>query len=153
MKKLLVLLAVLSLIASVAVAEVDLSGMSFDELIELAHQVDQAIWASDGWQEVTVPPGTYKVGEDIPVGKWTIKAEDKGATYVSYCQAVDAAGSVVIMWPSAYKQEWVYGEHHSYGAEDTHQVTFECEKDMYIVIAKGNAIFTPYAGKPTLNFK
>lgn len=153
MKKVLVLLAALVLIASAAAAEVDLSGMSFDELVELAHQVDQAIWASDGWQEVTVPPGTWKVGEHIPVGKWTIKAPDKDAVLVTYCQAIDAAGGPSIMWPSAYTQQWIYSETHPSGADEVHQITFDCAEGMYVVIQKGNAIFMPFTGKADLGFK
>lgn len=61
-----------------ALADVDLSGMSFDELVALRNQIDQAIWASDGWQEVEVPSGVYIIGEDIPEGRWSIKCNGKG---------------------------------------------------------------------------
>lgn len=153
MKKIFVLLAALILVASAAVAEVDLSGMSFEELVQLSHDVDQAIWASDGWQEVTVPPGTYKIGEDIPVGKWTIKASERDAVYVSYCQAIDAVGGPNIMWPNAYTQQWIYSESHPNGAAEAHQITFECAEGMYIVVQKGNAVFSPATGKSSLGFK
>lgn len=75
MKKVALLVLALVLVGSLAVAEVDLSGMTFDELVELRNQVDQAIWASDGWQEVEVPGGEYEVGPEIPAGKWTITAD------------------------------------------------------------------------------
>lgn len=54
----------------------DISSLSFDELISLRQQIDMAIWASDGWQEVEVPSGVYIVGEDIPAGRWTINISD-----------------------------------------------------------------------------
>ena len=72
MKKCFCLLLLLSCIFSMAFAEVDLSGLSFQELLEVQQQVNEALWSSDGWQEVSVPPGVYQVGTEIPAGKWTI---------------------------------------------------------------------------------
>lgn len=85
MKKLVcyfILIAILmSVVLSFSSAETDLSGMSFDELIALQEQVNIALWNSDGWKEVTVPVGVYKVGEEIPAGKWTIKRSVDQYTY------------------------------------------------------------------------
>lgn len=75
MKKVVMLVLALVMVGAVALAEVDLSGMTFDELVALRKQVDQAIWASDGWQEVEVPGGEYEVGPEIPAGKWTVSAD------------------------------------------------------------------------------
>ena len=154
MKKALALLAALVLIASAAAAEVDLSGMSFDELVELAHQVDQAIWASDGWQEVTVPPGTYKVGEDIPAGKWTLSVTEAGELHAYYCEAINEAGDP-ITYPNPYKAEYMYGPKNwmNHDGQQPTQVTFDCKPGYYIVIQEGNAIFTPSTGKSSLGFK
>ena len=74
MKKVIAIALALILIGAAAYAAIDLSGMSFDELLELRAQVDAALWASDGWQEVDVPRGVYIVGEDIPAGKWSVRA-------------------------------------------------------------------------------
>ncbi len=50
----------------------DLSSLSYDELIALHKQVSMAIMQSDEWKEVTVPVGTYVIGEDIPAGNYTV---------------------------------------------------------------------------------
>ena len=85
MKKLICYLILIAILLSVVLAfssaETDLSGMSFDELIALQKQVNDALWKSNGWKEVTVPVGVYKVGEEIPAGKWTIKRSVDKYTY------------------------------------------------------------------------
>ena len=153
MKKALVLLAALVLIASAAAAEVDLSGMSFEELVDLAHRVDQAIWASDGWQEVTVPPGTYKVGEDIPARKWTVKATEAGSVLVYYCAAIDDAGSANI-FGGASTDDWIYSPSaRTYDPTCQTEATYDMKEGMYFIVMNGNAVFTPYMGKSSLGFK
>lgn len=84
MKKVLAIALALILIGAAAYAAIDLSGMSFDELMALRQQVDKALWASDGWQEVDVPRGMYIVGEDIPAGKWSIVAHSSWCTVKQY---------------------------------------------------------------------
>lgn len=82
MKKILAIALALILIGAAAYAAIDLSGMSFDELLELRAQVDAALWASDGWTEAKVPAGKYLVGDDIPAGRWTITSATKYAVFV-----------------------------------------------------------------------
>ena len=75
MKRFFCLLFVLVFLPLVSLADLpDLSGLSFDELVLLRDQLNLAIWNSKEWQEVKVPIGVWKIGDDIPVGKWTISA-------------------------------------------------------------------------------
>lgn len=84
MRKLLaVVLLVLLAVAPVCVAEIDLSGMSFDELIELQTQVNLALWETEEWQEVTVPLGKYIVGKDIPEGEWMVSSQEGHSAYIN----------------------------------------------------------------------
>ena len=66
MKKLFCLLLILFFIPSTVFADVDLSGMSFDELVALRNQVTTALFYSDSWKEIYVPGGFYQVGNGIP---------------------------------------------------------------------------------------
>ena len=73
MKKLIALiLVVLTLVPMVAFADVDLSGMSFDELVSLNGKLLKEIVSRPEFKEVTVPTGTYTVGEDIPAGTYSL---------------------------------------------------------------------------------
>ena len=154
MKKLIVILSVLVLFGSSAIADVDLSGMNFDELVALSHQVDQAIWQSDGWEEVSVPPGTWKIGEDIPEATWTISSTESGELTIYYCEAIDEANEP-ITYPNPYKHEVLRGEKNWLNKDGQYpsQAVFECKSGKYLVIKDGNAVFTPYTGKPSLGFK
>ena len=74
MKKLLCLLFVLVLLPVVSLSDLpDISGLSYEELVQLRDCINLAIWNSEEWQEVTVPPGLWKIGDDIPAGHWTIR--------------------------------------------------------------------------------
>lgn len=153
MKKIIAIMAALVLVSTVSAAEVNLSGMSFDELVELAHQVDQAIWASDGWEEVTVPPGTYTIGEDIPAGKWTIRAQEAGSVLVYYCAAINDAGTANI-FGGASTDAWIYSENaRGFDPKNQTQVTYDLKDGMYFIVMNGNAVFTPDTGKSSLGFK
>ena len=76
MKKVVMLVLALVLVGVVASAEVDLSGMTYEELVELRDQLDKTIWAMDEWEYVQVPGGDYDVGVDIPAGRWTLVGVD-----------------------------------------------------------------------------
>ena len=74
MKKLIIVFLSVCMAISCAYSEsIDLSGLSYDELVALKDRIDLAIWNSQEWQEVEVPQGLYVVGKDIPSGTWTKK--------------------------------------------------------------------------------
>lgn len=79
MKKLVCLVFAIAMLVPFAHAEeIDLSGLSFDELAALREQCLLEMFTRDEWQEVTVPQGNYRVGVDIPAGRWVIRCSDTG---------------------------------------------------------------------------
>lgn len=134
----------------------DLSGFSYDDLVALKNQINLAIWNSHEWQEVTVPQGVWKVGEDIPAGHWTVKcAPEWRSTNVEWGEYLDDAGED-IRWKGRYS--WgnrVYNPSHKYFdiGDGITEYSFEARNGEYIVIKNAPAVFTPYAGKPSLGFK
>lgn len=153
MKKLLCIMIAL-LLPVAALAEVDLSGMSYDELVALKEQVSLAIWQSEEWQEVEVPAGVYTVGKDIPAGKWTIKAADGLSAYIHWGDALDASGTGLTRSGEIYEYEYIYSEtYRSYEKGDKTEVTWDIKDGQYIIVDDGIVVFTPYAGAPSLGFK
>lgn len=154
MKKVLTIFITFVLIFALvpaAFADVDLSGMSYDELVALKDQINMAIWNSAEWQEVEVPQGVWEVGADIPAGKWTIKAVPGGNTYIKVGTTLEDGGTDV---DSDFTVDIYDRGHYGYkeGQELT-ESTITLEAGQYINIKFANAIFTPYAGKPSLGFK
>lgn len=141
---------VLSL-APAAFADVDLSGMSFDELVSLKDQINLAIWNSADWQEVTVPQGIYKVGADIPSGKWTIIAPVGGYTVVKVGSQLDENGTDINFRGDS---KAIRGENYSgFAPSDVCDFwTVELREDQYVAVKNGDCVFTPYAGN-NLGFK
>lgn len=158
MKKILAMVLALCLLAPCAFAqEIDLSGMSLAELTELRQRVQLAMFETDEWQEVMVPQGVWKVGEDIPEGTWTVKCS-AGQYYI------------IISWGERLKENgedidgsgrtrnsivnYVHNpEKNLYKIGDPTEYTFTVKNGDYISIEIGAAIFTPFHGKPDLGFK
>lgn len=156
MKKFLVILLALTLLSTAALAEIDLSGMTYDELVALKDQINLAIWNSQEWQEVTVPIGVWKIGEDIPEGHWTIKPAPGGTTTwgsIKYGTKLDETGKGLASDSNGFR----YSEMLRLEDSDVSIVLTELDLDMkvgtYFIIENCDMIFTPYAGKPSLGFK
>ena len=83
MKRLLSVLLILCLLPIFALADFDLSALSFAELKALQTQLNTELVNRPEWKEVTVPKGYYVIGEDIPEGTYSITLKDKkGSCYI-----------------------------------------------------------------------
>lgn len=153
MRKLITLLLIAALLLpALALADLpDISGLSYDELVQLKDQINLAMWNSEKWQEVTVPAGVWKVGEDIPAGHWAIRIVGHGITSVWYCEQVDELGDPVC-YGAKYKHKTVTSEDFK-GFNETysHVVDFDAHDGWYFLFDK-DVVFTPYTGKPDLGF-
>ena len=151
-----ILLTLLLVLPTLALADVDLSAMSYDELVALKDQLNKAIWESKEWQEVTVPQGLYEVGADIPEGHWTIAAADGQSISVSWgTQLNETKTNVDVTWDEGfYEYESLVSKTYSnYQASERTEVDFDLKAGQYVVVDYGQAVFTPYKGKPELGFK
>lgn len=148
----LVMVLFLSFHSVIAETAIDLSGMTYDELVALKDKINLAIWNSEEWQEVTVPQGLWKVGEDIPAGHWTIKCAGGYFTFIRI-------GTIPDNMKKDVKDEgflgggMAYNPTAPYKTAELLEIDFELEDGMYVAISCGPAIFSPYAGKPDLGFK
>lgn len=135
--------------------ELDLSGMNYDDLVALKNEINLALWSSDEWQEVSVPCGVYTIGEDIPAGKWIIKAADGVYASILWGDLLDESG-VSLSWAGdIYEYETVYSptyKRYDKGIDKT-EVAYTLEDGQYFIVDDGTAVFTPYAGSADLGFK
>lgn len=155
MKKLITLLLLLVSVVSVASAEIDLTGMSYVELVSLKDQINLAIWNSQEWQEVSVPVGVWIVGKDIPVGHWSIRTNADYA-HVEICDKLDESGKDADLFESnLWHRSSLYSPQSPYYDELNCQteVDYELKEGTFVVIEDANVVFTPYSGKPALGFK
>lgn len=77
MKKIFALALALLMFVSVAAAEsIDLSSLSYDELVILQQRLNAEIVSRPEWKRVMVPPGEYLVGVDIPEGSYSLTCEE-----------------------------------------------------------------------------
>ncbi len=85
MKRFLSLILILVCVASFAIADsIDLSSLSYTDLITLQRNLVKEIMSRTEWKEVRVPAGTWKVGEDIPEGTYGISTKSALVTMTVY---------------------------------------------------------------------
>ena len=155
MKKFLALFLILALLLPAAAwADLpDISGLSYDELIALKDQINLAIWNSDEWQEVTVPAGTWKIGEDIPAGHWTIKpGVSHGYFHVYYFEKPNEFNEPYAPLSKHSSRAIATEDFHPFDEEYQHFTDFDMVDGWYFY-TPNTVIFTPYSGKPDLGFK
>lgn len=155
MKKLIAILLILSItIPTLAFADIpDISGLSFDELVQLKRQINLAMWNSQEWQEVTVPNGIWEIGVDIPAGHWTIRAAEKcGPDYIIYSPALTENGHDVVL-SGNYIMECVCDPGAEYYSLEYKTSTDFVLEAGYFIRLDCAMVFTPYTGKPDLGFK
>ena len=158
MKKLLAVTLILALLLPVAaLADLpDISGLSFDELVQLKDQINLAMWNSQEWQEVTVPAGVWEIGNDIPEGHWTIRlaVEDQLTNVVCTDRLNEFKTDVDYGWKGVMAS--LCNKKKNDGTlkypEYMEETDIDMKAGMYF-ICKIPVIFTPYTGKPDLGFK
>ena len=154
MKKLIcALLAVVlagCLILPACAEGIDLSALTWEELLELKAQITMEQLSRDEWEEVEVHQGVYKVGEDIPAGKWTITCKTGYSCYFEFGEHLDDDGHSV-SWSGTHDLVYVYKDAGSDGKQT--EYTFDAVDGYYIVIDHAPATFTPFTGKRDLGFK
>lgn len=142
-------------VALAARQTIDLEAMSYDELVALKDRVLLAMWASEDWQEVTVPQGIYTIGEDIPAGHWTITPVPGAYSFVKWGDLLEESGKDLSYNGGLYISESITSETYPYfeKGKDKSQCDFKLKDGQYLMIDSGDVIFTPYTGKPDLGFK
>ena len=132
------------LIPAFAFAEVDLSGMSYDDLVSLSKQVGMAIMQSDEFDSVTVPMGIWEVGVDIPEGTWIITPA-KSMCMVVYVSALDESGNDMNMFDRGNAYADLDNASESWRVKAT--------KGNYFMVKYNNVVFTSVTGSTGLGFK
>lgn len=124
----------------------DLSTMSFDELLVLKEQVNLALWASDKWQEVTVPAGVYEIGRDIPAGHWTITPVDGETARVYWGSSLDESKTDIPLL-SLYTYEQITSPEDTYAKyNNIESVSWDLTGGSFVVIKDSAVVFSPFAG-------
>lgn len=129
MKKFALILAAVMVVAAVAyAAEIALGDYSFDQLIALQKQITAEIMSRPEWKEVTVPAGTWSVGDDIPAGTYSM-------TPTNY--------AVITIWRKAendYSNNGLFYNEMLDEDESCGKIKLE---DGMIVVLSGSIVFAP----------
>ena len=156
MKRFLCCLLAIMLMTVFAVAEdIDLSGLTFDELAALRDRIQLEMMTRDEWQEVTVPQGLWEVGKDIPAGTWNIKVatNKRSRVYcgITICDKLNSTHTEAVRSGKVYVYQQLAHPDYDYNAPESINVTLP--EGVFIIIENSDTIFSPYHGAPTLGFK
>jgi len=160
MKKLFCLILAGILIMSAAWAEeIDLSGLTFEELDALRDRCMLEMMKRDVWQEVTVPQGVYQVGVQIPAGTWTVYCHNGISALVNWGDTLTPNHEDIEINYETGRYGWgrVYNPHYRNYKEyyDGSQIsyTFTVREGEWIIIEDSPAVFTPGSPTPSFSFK
>lgn len=153
MKRLIALVMAMAMILPAAcLADLpDLSGLTFEELVDLRGQVNLVLMASGEYQEVEVPAGVWEIGKDIPAGHWAVAVSPKDYTQIYYCKELDETG----MFESFDAPHWsalLFGEKSSFPDRGPSQIDIQMEEGWHFINTI-SVTFKTYTGKPDLGFK
>lgn len=129
---LMVVLMIFGLLGA-ALAEaisVDPATATLEELIAARTAIERAIMSRDDYKEVTVPAGTYAVGDQIPAGEYTVASKAVLALVTVYGEGGKEAFDLDGMYTLS-------------GSEDIGRLVLE---DGQTIEITGSVVFTPYAG-------
>ncbi len=91
------------LLISVAIADVDISGLSYDELLSLQKNLIEEIMSRPEWKEVSVPAGEWIIGQDIPSGYYCVKSKER----LNVIRIEDTEGSAAGLYKTLDEDEIV----------------------------------------------
>ena len=157
MKKLITVILILAmLLPAAALADLpDISGLSYDELVQLRNELNLAMWNSQEWQEVTVPVGVWVVGEDIPINHWSISLSPDATRQwakIIYCDRLDESGL-----DAGNQFDCKIYAYLNVASPDNdrypQKIDIDLQPGTFLIIGNGPVVFTPYSGKPDLGFK
>ncbi len=155
MKRALSLILAALILMPSALAEVDLTGMSYEDLLKLREQVSLEIWTRAETKAVTVPVGVWEIGKDIPVGHWSITAE-AGHRYdwarIDYCDLLDETGKWVSPDCRFHYSCIVKCADSESNISELTTVDLDLKEGAFIIIEASPVVFTVFTGKPDLGF-
>ena len=130
--------------ATTTLGSISLEDLSFQDLLTLDYWLSMELAKRPEWKNVTVPPGVYKIGVDIPAGYWDISRTDESIfnTYIYYGERVDATMT---------KIDYDCGFKYCALTSDQQKFSILMQDDYYIVIENTSVIFTPHV-QPSLGF-
>lgn len=132
-----------------------LDNFSWEQLIALKSAINMEQMKREEWQSVSVPHGVYRVGEDIPSGKWTIICTEGRSCYVEIGTKVKASGSS-LDFSGLIDNAWIYNKNHKkYDTSEVSAFTIELHDGEYVLVDTmgAPATFTPFTGNSSLGFK
>ena len=143
------------LLSTPAFADIDLTSLTFAELVDLRNKCLTEMTKRDEWQEVTVPVGVWKIGEDIPAGHWNITCAT-GTKFnwaaITYCAELDETKKKASLWGKFNYSDMVKVEGSTARVSNT-VIDLEMAEGAYLIVEECPVVLSPYTGKPNLGFK
>ncbi len=116
----LIVALLLVCLLSTALAEVDLTNMTIEELLALRQEVDNAIFEKDG--AVILQPGTYEAGKDIAPGSYDLIFHKNARPFSSGQISVYVSAEAMHSYESDYNDYYLQLSILERNAENGHKI-------------------------------
>ena len=149
MKKLITIILILALLLpAAAMAENPLAEYSLEQLHLMRQYICQEILSRSEWSEVTVKPGYYVVGEDIPAGHWTVTYSQGEVGILEYFKEADETGIKPADDLYDCKAFLVGDPNHSLASiYNVTEFDITLDDGYHVNISMGPVVFKPFAGR------
>lgn len=137
-------------------SEIDLSGMTLDELRALKERITMAMWETEEWLQATLRPGVYEIGVDIPAAHWDLTAVKGDYAHVIWCRALNRTGKGCDDSDKMHGQTIMdknYKNFDTYMGIYPNQIDLELIDGTFLIVEQGPVILTPYAGNDLIEFE
>ena len=137
-------------------SEIDLSGMTLDELRALKERITMAMWETEEWLQATLRPGVYEIGVDIPAAHWDLAPADGEYAHVIWTRKLDRTGKGTDVSDKMYGNT-IMAE--NYKNIDKYMGIYPTEADLeliegtFLIIEQGSVVLTPYDGNDLIEFE
>lgn len=133
-------------LSSASCASSDLSGMTYDELENLHWRASMAVYGTDEWTSFLLPPGVYKIGIDIPEGKWTFALSNGDRATIDYRPTQPQEPSYVY---ETLKNPYYSSFDDNY---DVSSISLPLKRNAYLAIDQSTVQVTSYEGPEMFKF-
>lgn len=151
MKKLIALLLILAMVPAAALADLDWSRFNDAELEYIRKSICAEILARSEQKSVTVQPGFYVIGEDIPAGHWTIKygAEDSCSVIIYFTKANETGRAPDLLGGDFYQVNIGGPKNILPDLYNQSETDLELKSGYFLSIDYGPVVFEPFTGRKT----
>lgn len=146
MKQIVCILLCVTLVGTCAVAE------NYNEFVEKYALAGRRMWTAADWESVIIPWGVWKIGTDIPAGRWKLEAASEITSEISYGPTLNDGEAELPLSKAYVSEQLVSINNPAHDAWDTREIELELKNSSFLQVKYGAVRLTPLEKKNFYRF-